>query len=119
MVMASSKSRAFITASTGADNFRFTSAAESTGSGMDQITNFDATADHFVFEGVSGFAGPINFVGTNAFSGNSTTPSTEARLEGSFLQIDVDGDGQMTEADIQVNLINLNGQLTNNNFLIL
>ena len=86
---------------------------------MDQVTGFDAAADHFVFEGVSGFAGPISFVGTTAFSGNAITPHTEARLEGTMLQVDVDGDGQMTAADIQVNLFNLNGQLTNDNFLIL
>ena len=94
----------FITASNEAENFRFTSAADSTGPNMDQVT---------------GFAGSVNYVGTNAFSGNATTPHTEARLEGSMLQIDVDGDGQMTGTDIQVNLTGLNGELTNSNFLIL
>jgi hypothetical protein len=61
----------------------------------------------------------INYVGTNGFDGGGVS---EARLDTSggqpLLQIDVDGDGVMTANDMVIELHNLNGLLSNSNFLI-
>jgi VCBS repeat-containing protein len=118
----------FMTASAAADSFRYTAVAESGfGSGVqDQIVNFNAAQDSFVFSGMAGgpngFTGPITFVGTSAFDGNAASHQSEARLEISgnqtFLQVDVDGDGAMTAQDMQVELVNLTGALHSSNFLL-
>jgi hypothetical protein len=106
----------FITASNDADTFRFTAAFESTTAGnRDHITGFDAMEDTFVFTGV-GFATNVNFVGTGAFAGGG---ETSARMDGAILQIDGDGDGQMTGLlDMEIELDGLNGPLTNADFVI-
>jgi Ca2+-binding RTX toxin-like protein len=116
----------FLTASSGEDHFRFTSASESGVSALnrDVVTGFDASTDRFDFSGMAGgpngFTGPVDFLGIDvAFSGTAS----EARLasiEGiSVLQVDVDGDGVMTADDIEVQMVNLvGGPLQDNNFLL-
>ena len=105
-----------ITAGASADSFRFTAASQSTINGVrDNITGFNASQDTLVFSGVSGLVGPIDFIGTNGFTGGSA----QARLAGSTLQIDIDADGSMTAADMEIELTNLAGSpLTNANFLV-
>ena len=104
----------FITAGAGADTFRFTSVADSTINGAsDQITGFDASNDAFRFSGIAGLNAPISFV-TNF----GATLAPEARLQGNLLQIDVNGDGQMTAVDMEIQLVNLTGTLSDLNFLL-
>ena len=111
-----------IGASAGQDNFRFVSAADSQTGNGDQIANFDAAIDRFVFHltGPNGFTGPINFVGSDAFDGTPGAPQSEARFDtaSGLLQIDVNGDGFMDSSDIEVHLSNLTGTLTNSNFIL-
>ncbi len=100
-----------LTAGSGADNFRYTSTADSAGPVRDFITGFDASADVFSFSGM-GFASTINFVGLGPFTGTGS----EARIaNGSTLEIDVNGDGA---ADMQIELSNIQGALTNANFVV-
>lgn len=102
-----------ITASAGADTFRFTSASQSSiNGGSDQVSGFDASTDNFQFEGMNDFASAIVFVGEDAFTGGTS----QARLSGSTLQIDVDGDGNMTSADVEIQLVALTGTLQSSNF---
>ena len=109
-------------ASVGQDNFRFTSAADSTfGGAQDTINGFDASADGFVFAGMQdSFTGPIDYVGTAAFSGTPGALHSQARLDLSggqtTLQIDVDGNGLMTANDMEIHLLNLTNALNNSNF---
>ena len=115
-----------ITASAGQDNFRFTSAAESSTGNGDQVVNFDAGHDAFIFDhmtgGANGLTGPITFVGSNGFDGTAAAPQSEARLDTvggvTTLQIDVNGDGVMGANDIEIHLVNLTGTLTNSNFIL-
>lgn len=70
-----------------------------------QISN--ASVDKFDFSVKSSpLASAISFVGADPLVGNS---QSSARIDTSgsatVLQIDVDGDGQMTSADMQVQLI--------------
>ena len=104
-----------ITASTGADSFRFTSVNESAVGGFrDQVTGFDANADTFIFDGVGGLTDTtIDFVG--AFTGTGA----EARLNGSTLQVDIDGDGTITAVDLEIELVNLTGSLDQTNFSVI
>jgi Ca2+-binding RTX toxin-like protein len=114
-----------ITASASADNFHFASAAESAVGAGDQIVNFNATTDNFVFTNMSGpygFAGPVHFMDTAAFDGTAGAPHSEARVDVSgpnaTLQIDVDGDGQMGAHDMEIHLTNYTGTLHDSNFII-
>ena len=103
------------------DNFRFTSVADSTINGLsDTIVNFDATSDSFTFSGIDVHGGSIQYVGTNGFAGNN---QASAHIEhfgagNDLLQIDIDGDGQMTAADMQISLTDYTGTLSGSNFLI-
>ncbi len=129
----------FITAGSGVDNFGFASVADSaSGPGRDQVTSFDANADQFVFvdmnesmTNVNGFrGGSIDFIGAGngpiaiggevAFTGGGD--QSEARLAniggGMVLQIDVDGDAQMGANDMEIQLVNHNGVLSDSNFLL-
>jgi VCBS repeat-containing protein len=115
----------YLVASVGADNFRFTSAADSAVGNGDQIVNFDASTDSFTFSGMNGangFTGPIHFIDTAAFDGTSGSPVSEARIDTSgpnaLLQIDVDGDGLMGANDIEVHLNNYTGTLHDSNFIV-
>ena len=100
-----------LTAGSGADNFRYTSTADSAGPVRDFITGFDASADVFTFSGM-GFASAINFVGLGPFTGTGS----QARISGgSTLEIDVNGDAI---ADMQIELSNIQGTLTNANFVV-
>ena len=126
----------FITASTSTDEFRFTSVGDSAaGPGRDQITDFDAAEDLFIFQGMEGGTGfrggPIDFIGAGngpiamggeaPFSGGGD--NSEARLAnvGGFtvLQIDVDGDAVIGLNDMEIQLTNLTGPLGDGNFLLL
>jgi Ca2+-binding RTX toxin-like protein len=111
-----------ITASAASDNFNFVSTADSATGQGDTIINFDAAHDTFSFTGMGGaggFASAIHFVGTAGFDGGG---QSEAHLvvNGPLttLQIDVNGDGQMTSADVEIQLANLNGTLNDANFLL-
>ncbi len=103
----------FITASSEADSFRFTSASESTVGVRDQVTGFNAGADTFVFDGMGLADTTIEVVG--AFTGTGS----EAVLNGTTLQVDVNGDGFMTAVDLEIELIDLAGTLTQANFSVL
>jgi hypothetical protein len=100
-----------MTASSGQDRFHFESISDSAaGIDRDRITGFDAATDQFVF----GFAAPI-YIGAEDFNGDG---HSEARLvnmgELDILQIDVGGDGGV---DMELQLVGLNGPLTDDNFL--
>lgn len=82
----------------------------------DTITGFGA-GDTFVFQDVDGIEGPIDFIGSDAFT--SGGDHTQARLESSTLQIDVDGDGQFGAGDMSIELNSLATTLTSANFLVL
>lgn len=111
-----------ITAGAGQDNFRFTSVSDSlVGGSADQITNFDASSDTFTFSGIAIGDDHIEYVGTGAFAGSGQA-SAHLLNNGpgaNVLQIDIDGDGTMTSADMEIGLNNLNGTLSNSNFLLI
>lgn len=114
----------FLTASAGQDNFRFTSAADSAFGGMqDTVLNFDASTDSFVFAQIPGFTGALDYVGTDAFTGTAGDPHSQARLEQvggiATLQVDVDGDGLMGAGDMAISLQNLQGTLSQSNFMLI
>lgn len=129
----------FLTAGSGVDKFGFATIADSAwGVERDQVTDFDANADQFVFIGmnesetnVNGFrGGSIDFIGAGdgpiavggevAFTGGGD--QSEARLANiggtMVLQIDVDGDAQMGGNDIEIQLVNHTGILSDSNFLL-
>jgi hypothetical protein len=85
------------------------------------VVNFDAVNDLFVFDGTFGFVDTLNFIGTAEFTGDESI--SEARLADiggvTVLQIDIDGDGTMGANDMEIGLANLQGTLTNQNFLLL
>lgn len=110
----------FLTASAGEDHFRYTNYAESPSNSVtrDQITNFDASQDKFVFDGIGGMTTPVHYVDTAAFSGGGTA---EARMENiggqDILQVDGNGDGL---GDMWIQLVNVqNGPLHDTNFLVI
>ncbi len=111
-----------MTASAGADTFRFTSVADSPSAGNDTITNFDADHDTFKFDGMmgaNGFASAVHFVGTAGFDGGGLSEANLVNVGGvTVLQIDVDGDGQMTSHDMAIQLANLTGTLQDHNFML-
>ncbi len=115
-----------LVASAAADNFRFTSAAESQTGNGDTVVNFNAASDTFTFAGMtggpSGFSGPVHFVGTAAFDGSLGAPHSEARVDvaggTANLQIDVNGDGLMDSHDIEIHLTNYVGTLQSSNFIL-
>jgi len=61
--------------------------------------------------------GQVHFVSSGVFSGTPADHHSEARLQDNLLQIDLDGDGQITSADMEITLIGLNGTLTDANFV--
>jgi hypothetical protein len=110
-----------MTASAGADQFRFTTVTDSQfGVARDIIANFDSAADTFKFDGMAGaFASSITFIDSLAFHGSGLS---EARLDVfggvTTLQIDVDGNGQMNANDMSIELQNLATTLHSSNFLL-
>ena len=108
-----------LTAGAGDDTFRFASAQDSGpgGAARDIITDFNADHDFFDLSDLAGVPSSLTFVTDFNASGQS-----EARLSNDFgmtvLQIDLDGNGAMTSADIEVQLVNLTGVLSGNNFLL-
>ncbi len=112
----------FITASAGQDNFNFVSTSDSAAGQGDTIVNFDAAHDTFTFTGMNwagGFASAIHFVDTAGFDGNGQSEAHLVVNGGqTTLQIDVNGDGQITSVDMEIQLINLNGALHDGNFLL-
>jgi hypothetical protein len=109
----------FLTASIAQDTFRFTNVTDSTVNGVrDQVTDFDAANDMFMFDGIggpNGFDGQITFLEVGSFSG---TGGPEAMLSNGSIQIDVDGDGVMTANDMEIQLNNLQGTLGSSNFFV-
>src|SRR5438445_11369183 len=85
----------------------------------DIVTNFDANNDAFVFGPAVGLVTAINFIDSNPFT---NTGVSQARIDTSgpqpMLQIDVDGDGQMTVNDMIIELHNQMGVLHSLNFLL-
>jgi hypothetical protein len=111
-----------ITASAGVDHIRYASVADSQfvlGGAHDIVTNFNAANDAFVFDAAVGLHGMISFIDSDEFAGNGVS---QARLDTSgmqpMLQIDVDGDGQMTANDMLIELHNQTGVLHSSNFLL-
>ena len=103
------------------DNFRFVSVADSTINGQtDTITNFDAVHDTFTFAGITVANGQIDYVGAGSFEGAGHASATlqNVGLGNDVLNIDIDGDGVMTAADMVVSLTNLTGTLHSSNFLL-
>lgn len=110
-----------IIASAGQDNFRFVSVADSTINGQnDTIANFDASQDTFTFAGITVANGQIDYVGAGSFEGAGHASATLQNVGpgNDMLNIDIDGDGVMTAADMVVNLTNLTGTLHSSNFLL-
>jgi len=61
----------------------------------------------------------VHFVGNGAFDGGGHSSANLVNSGGeTILQVDVDGNGAMTENDIAVHLIGLTGSLNDTNFLI-
>ncbi len=108
-----------MTASAGHDVFNFGSVADSQFGSGDQIINFDAANDSFEFSGMSGsFASAITYVDTAPFDGGGHSEAHLANIGGqTVLQIDVNGDGVMTSADMEIQLVNLSGTLHSSNFI--
>jgi VCBS repeat-containing protein len=110
-----------ITASAASDNFRFTGVADSTINGTsDTVVNFDAGSDTFTFSGIGVANGSIQYVDIAAFAGGGQASAHLQNLGAGndLLQIDINGDGAMTSADIEINLVNLSGSLQNSSFLL-
>jgi VCBS repeat-containing protein len=113
----------FITAGAATDIIRYTDASESSvATGEDTVTNFDATHDQFLLDGVAGLAGSVHFMASGVLDGSPATPHAEAILVNSGgqnqLQIDVNGDGVIGAGDITVILNNLAGTLSDANFSV-
>jgi Ca2+-binding RTX toxin-like protein len=107
-----------LTASAGHDNFRFTSTADSGGSGVDTINNFDAANDTFTLSGISVAGDHIEFVdnGGDLLGGNQASAHLLSNGPGNdLLQIDTDGNGT---SDMEISLQNLTGTLHNSSFLL-
>jgi VCBS repeat-containing protein len=114
----------FITASAATDIIRYTDASESSvATGEDTVTNFDATHDSFLLDGVAGLAGSVHFMASGVLDGSPATPHAEAILTNfggqEQLQIDVNGDGVIGTGDITVVLNNLSGTLSDANFSVI
>jgi hypothetical protein len=111
-----------LVASAAADNFRFTSAADSQTGNGDTIVNFDPAQDTFTFAGMN-FATPVQFMDAAAFDGSAGSPHSEARIDvagtTANLQIDVNGDGVMDSHDIEIHLTNFTGTLHDSNFVLI
>ena len=61
----------------------------------------------------------IHFVGTAGFDGGGQSEAHLVTNGGqTVLQIDVNGDGLITSADMEINLVNLNGTLHDGNFIL-
>jgi Ca2+-binding RTX toxin-like protein len=108
----------------GDDSVRFTSVEDSSiNIGRDVVTNFDADHDKFVFDGIggpNGLRGTFEFLDSGSFTGGGD--NSEAILTNiggvDILQIDVDGDGVMTASDMEIQLNNWSGTLSNATFLV-
>ena len=60
-----------------------------------------------------------HFVGTAGFDGGGLSEANLVNVGGvTVLQIDVDGDGQMTSHDMAIQLANLTGTLQDHNFML-
>lgn len=106
----------FITLGAATDVVRYTDASESSvATGLDTITNFDATQDTFAFDHVAGLASQIHYVGVGGILDGHG--QSEAVLNGNTLQIDVDGDGLLGAGDMQIQINGLVGNLTDANFV--
>jgi Ca2+-binding RTX toxin-like protein len=106
------------------DQFRLTSVQDSYSNAAERdiVENFDVNDDIFVFDGIDGFVSNIDYIDTAAFSGGGD--SSEARLTDlgggfSLIEIDVDGDGAIGANDMSIELLNLSGTLSNNDFLLI
>ncbi|TYL84331.1 VCBS domain-containing protein [Bradyrhizobium cytisi] len=114
----------FITAGAATDVIRYTDASESSSAtGMDAVTNFDATQDQFLLDGAAGAAGAIHFMASGVLDGTPATPHGEAILVDvggqQQLQIDVNGDGVIGAGDITVVMNGLAGTLSDANFAVI
>ncbi len=107
-----------LVASAGVDHFNFTAAAESQTGNGDTIVNFNAANDTFTFTGITGFTGPIQFIGTAAFDGSGSEAHIDTAGPDANLQIDVNGDGVMDSHDIEIHLASYVGTLHNSNFIL-
>ncbi|SDK25260.1 MULTISPECIES: VCBS domain-containing protein [Bradyrhizobium] len=108
----------FISLGGSQDNIRFTKVADSAaGGGADTVANFDVANDAFVFDHVGGLASGIHFVSSGILDGTLANPQSEAILNGNLLQIDVNGDGQISAGDMEVFINGINGTLTDANFV--
>ena len=104
-----------ITASAGVDQIRFTAATDSVGGATDQIVNFDASQDNFVFD--HAIMASLNYIGTANFTGAVGDIHFVDFLAGSSqLQVDVNGSGVLDAGDMMIDLHNLNGTLGASNF---
>lgn len=106
----------------GSDTFVYASVQDSAVAGpQDVISNFDAASDSFRFVSSPNLqfaSAQITFVQGTQFTGDGVHSEALTVTDASsntFLQVDTDADGN---ADMQVQLDGLNGQLTNGNFLI-
>jgi Ca2+-binding RTX toxin-like protein len=120
----------FTTAGAAEDHIRFTSITDSPfGGGRDTVTGFDADHDYFEFSTALVGGNPIHFIGNGdaapplgqeaTFDANGSAEARLANIGGlQVLQIDVNGDGQMTGNDMEIALQNLIHTLHDGNFLL-
>jgi VCBS repeat-containing protein len=114
----------FITLGAATNIVRYTDASESSvGTGLDTVTNFDATHDQILLDGVIGAAGAVHFMASGVLDGSAGAPKAEAILVDvggqNQLQIDVNGDGIIGGNDIVVVMNGLAGALTDANFQVI
>ncbi len=110
-----------IFASANEDHFRFGSIQDSAADGgvsRDVIDGFDASQDVLVFEVAAGVInGPIAYIGSSDFTAGGLAEAHLINFGGAnLLQIDADGDGVIGANDMEIELPNLVGALTNGNF---
>ena len=86
----------------------------------DLIYNFNADDDAFLFAMDDIQGNHIHYIAGAAFSGTAQNPNStaQARYDGSVVEIDMNGDGQMTNVDMRIVLFDLQGSLSGNNFLL-
>jgi hypothetical protein len=93
------------------------------------VTGFDADHDYFEFSTALVGGNPIHFIGNGdaapplgqeaTFDANGSAEARLANIGGlQVLQIDVNGDGQMTGNDMEIALQNLIHTLHDGNFLL-
>jgi hypothetical protein len=84
------------------------------GGGDDTIADNGGRPSHTAMRPRAGWNSQRQYL--SAATTFTSTSVPQARLNGNLLEIDIDGNGTITETDMQVQLNGLTGTLTNDNF---